>query len=68
MFVKDKRKLREVLEENEIFCVINVFRFRVVIIVDVDYVFRRVVVDFGIFVCVFMFIGDIVVDLDLVVY
>ncbi|WVO16855.1 carbamoyl-phosphate synthase arginine-specific large chain [Cryptococcus depauperatus] len=46
--VKDKRKLREVLEENEISCVINVSRSRAATIQDADYASRRAAVDFGI--------------------
>ncbi|OWZ28800.1 carbamoyl-phosphate synthase arginine-specific large chain [Cryptococcus neoformans c45] len=46
--VKDKRKLREVLEENEISCVINVSRSRAATTADADYASRRAAVDFGI--------------------
>ncbi|KAK8866132.1 carbamoyl-phosphate synthase arginine-specific large chain [Kwoniella newhampshirensis] len=46
--VKDKRKLREVLEDNEISCVINVSRSRAATTADADYASRRAAVDFGI--------------------
>lgn len=46
--VKDKRKLREVLEDHEISCVINVSRSRAPDTNDADYASRRAAVDFGI--------------------
>jgi len=46
--VKDKRKLREVLEENEITSVINIARSRAADTLDPDYASRRAAVDFGI--------------------
>lgn len=46
--VKDKRKLREVLEENEITSVINISRSRAPTVNDPDYASRRAAVDFGI--------------------
>ena len=46
--VKDKRKLREVLEENEITSVINISRARAPTTNDPDYASRRAAVDFGI--------------------
>lgn len=46
--VKDKRKLREVLEDHEITCVINVSRSRAPDTNDADYASRRAAVDFGI--------------------
>jgi carbamoyl-phosphate synthase large subunit len=49
--VKDKRKLREVLEEHEITSVINIARSRAADTLDPDYASRRAAVDFGIPVC-----------------
>ncbi|ORY29351.1 putative carbamoyl-phosphate synthase arginine-specific large chain [Naematelia encephala] len=46
--VKDKRKLREVLEDNEITCVVNISRSRAPTTSDPDYASRRAAVDFGI--------------------
>ena len=46
--VKDKRKLREVLEDNEITSVINISRSRAPTTNDPDYASRRAAVDFGI--------------------
>ena len=46
--VKDKRKLREVLEEHEITSVINIARSRAADTLDPDYASRRAAVDFGI--------------------
>lgn len=46
--VKDKRKLREVLEDHEITCVINISRSRAPDTNDADYASRRAAVDFGI--------------------
>ena len=51
--VKDKRKLREVLEEHEITSVINIARSRAADTLDPDYASRRAAVDFGIPVCPF---------------
>jgi len=48
MFPKtDKRKLREVFDEYEIQCVVNLAKSRGVDFVDEDYVARRNAVDFG---------------------
>jgi len=44
---KDKRKLREVFDEYDIQCVINIARSRGADFVDEDYVARRNAVDFG---------------------
>ncbi|KIY50273.1 carbamoyl-phosphate synthase subunit arginine-specific large [Fistulina hepatica ATCC 64428] len=44
---KDKRKLREVFDQYDIQCVINLSRFRGADFVDEDYVARRNAVDFG---------------------
>ncbi|TFK74012.1 carbamoyl-phosphate synthase [Pluteus cervinus] len=44
---KDKRKLREVFDEHDIQCVINLARSRATDFVDEDYVARRNAVDFG---------------------
>nr|XP_019015158.1 carbamoyl-phosphate synthase arginine-specific large chain [Kwoniella pini CBS 10737]OCF53939.1 carbamoyl-phosphate synthase arginine-specific large chain [Kwoniella pini CBS 10737] len=46
--VKDKRKLREVLEENEISTVIDLSRSRAISINEAEYAARRASVDFGI--------------------
>ncbi|RXK39757.1 carbamoyl-phosphate synthase arginine-specific large chain [Tremella mesenterica] len=46
--VKDKRKLREVLEEHEVGMVINISRSRAADTLDADYASRRAAVDFGI--------------------
>ncbi|OCF41528.1 carbamoyl-phosphate synthase arginine-specific large chain [Kwoniella heveanensis CBS 569] len=46
--VKDKRKLREVLEENEISCVIDIARSRAATTAEAEYAARRAAVDFGI--------------------
>jgi hypothetical protein len=46
--VKDKRKLREVLEEHEITSVINIARSRAADTLDPDDASRRAAVDFGI--------------------
>ena len=46
--VKDKRRLREVLEEYEITTVINISRSRAPTVNDADYATRRAAVDFGI--------------------
>jgi carbamoyl-phosphate synthase large subunit len=46
--VKDKKKLREILEEHEIQTVINMARSRAATILDEDYASRRAAVDFGI--------------------
>lgn len=45
---KDKRKLHQVFEENEIQCVFNLARFRGSSLTDEDYVARRSACDFGI--------------------
>ncbi|TRM69122.1 hypothetical protein BD626DRAFT_421131 [Schizophyllum amplum] len=44
---KDKRKLREVFDQYDIQCVINLARERATTFVDEDYVARRNAVDFG---------------------
>lgn len=44
---KDKRKLREVFDEYNIQCVINLAKFRASSFTDEDYVARRNAVDFG---------------------
>ncbi|KAJ7928453.1 carbamoyl-phosphate synthase [Mycena leptocephala] len=44
---KDKRKLREVFDEHEISCVINLAKSRGASFTDEDYVARRNAVDFG---------------------
>jgi len=44
---KDKRKLREVFDEFDIQCVINLARGRGTSVTDEDYVARRNAVDFG---------------------
>ncbi|EJT49334.1 Carbamoyl-phosphate synthase arginine-specific larg e chain [Trichosporon asahii var. asahii CBS 2479] len=46
--VKDKKKLREILEEHEIQTVINMARSRAATTLDEDYASRRAAVDFGI--------------------
>ncbi|BEI80750.1 hypothetical protein CcaverHIS002_0112790 [Cutaneotrichosporon cavernicola] len=46
--VKDKKKLREILEEHEIQTVINMARSRATTTLDEDYAARRAAVDFGI--------------------
>ncbi|KAL1413023.1 carbamoyl-phosphate synthase (glutamine-hydrolyzing) cpa2 [Vanrija albida] len=46
--VKDKKKLREILEEHEIQTVINMARSRAATTLDEDYAARRAAVDFGI--------------------
>jgi carbamoyl-phosphate synthase large subunit len=46
--VKDKRKLREVLEEHEIQTVVDLARARATTTLDEDYAARRAAVDFGI--------------------
>ncbi|OCF54288.1 carbamoyl-phosphate synthase arginine-specific large chain [Kwoniella mangroviensis CBS 10435] len=46
--VKDKRKLREVLEENEISTVIDIARSRAASTSEAEYAARRAAVDFGI--------------------
>ncbi|KAF8516858.1 carbamoyl-phosphate synthase [Hysterangium stoloniferum] len=45
--LKDKRKLREVFDEYDIQCVINLAKFRGASATDEDYVARRNAVDFG---------------------
>lgn len=52
---RDKRKLREVFEEYEIQCVINLAKQRGRDVLDEDYVARRNCVDFGMF---FLFSPD----------
>lgn len=44
---KDKRKLREVFDDYEIQCVINIAKNRATSVTDEDYVARRNAVDFG---------------------
>ncbi|KAL7419244.1 carbamoyl-phosphate synthase (glutamine-hydrolyzing) cpa2 [Cryptotrichosporon argae] len=46
--VKDKKKLREILEEHEIQTVVNMARSRAATTLDEDYAARRAAVDFGI--------------------